>query len=282
MTRPFSLVQDRSGFTLIEMMTTLAVFAIVLTAVYSSFVTQFNSWQTQEDVVTVQSDIRAAAEMLTRDIRNSGFGVPTGSGVVTPVAAASGSSITLNIAGATTTSYVTGTNYTNPSPNTYVVPVSSTAGFQVGQSYNTIDIRTQTVELGNNPGDQITAVGPGNFLTLKGTLNQNFVLNVGDIVVTPGYNPVTYSLAAPAFSRTDPVSGSTVVLSNNVQGFSLSYLLTTGATVTNPTNLSQISAVNFTINGQTSNQISKLSGNQRSRTVNAIVEIRNNGNGNYN
>ncbi|MFI5304270.1 MAG: PilW family protein, partial [Nitrospiria bacterium] len=88
--------RGEAGFTLVEVMVTVAIFAIVLSAVYSAFISQFNSYQTQQDVVTVQSDIRTAAEILTRDIRNAGFGVPTGAGVTT-ISAASASSISLNL-----------------------------------------------------------------------------------------------------------------------------------------------------------------------------------------
>jgi prepilin-type N-terminal cleavage/methylation domain-containing protein len=267
-------LQSEAGFTLTEIMVTVAIFGIVLTAVYAAFTSQFNSWQTQEDVATVQADIRSAAEMLTRDIRNAGFGVPTGSGVTT-VAAANGSSITLNLAGSTSSTYVTTTNYTisGGGPYTYVVPVNSTLGFQAGQKYNAVDIRTKTVEMGNGVNDQITAVGT-NTLTLTGTLNTNFVLNVGDLIVSPGYSPVTYSLATPIFSRTDPVSG-TVTLSNNIQSFALNYIMTDGTTTATPASMSNIAAVNFTINGNTSQKISKLSGQNRVRTVNAIVALRN-------
>ena len=271
-------IRGEAGFTLVEVMVTVAIFAIVLSAVYSAFISQFNSYQTQQDVVTVQSDIRTAAEILTRDIRNAGFGVPTGAAVTT-IAAASASSISLNLAGTTSSTYVTTTNYTassGPCPCTYVVPVASTAGFQVNQKYNAIDIRTKTVEMGNGPTDKITAVNAAaNTITVIGSLNTNFVLNVGDLIVTPGFTPVKYSLAAPVFSRTDPVSGSTINLSNNVQSFSLSYIMTDGTTMTQPASLANISAVNFTINGQTTQNVSKLNGAARTRTVNATVALRN-------
>jgi prepilin-type N-terminal cleavage/methylation domain-containing protein len=273
-------IKSDAGFTLTEVMVTVAIFAIVLTAVYAAFNSQFQSYQTQEDVVTVQSDIRSAAEMLTRDIRNAGFGIPSGSGVTT-IAAASASSITLNVAGTTSSTYITTTNYTvsGGGPFTYVIPVFSTTGFSNVTPYNTynaIDIRTKTVELGNTAGDRITAVNPGNnTLTVTGTLSQNFVLNVGDIIVSPGYAPVTYSLAAPVFTRTDAVTGSAVTLSNNIQSFALSYIMTDGTTTTNPGTLSNIAAVNFTINGQSSQKVSNINGQKRTRTVNAIVALRN-------
>lgn len=276
-------LQSEAGFTLTELMVTVAIFGIVLTAVYAAFTSQFNSWQTQEDVATVQADIRTAAEMLTRDIRNAGFGVPTGSGVTT-VAAANGSSITLNLAGTTSSTYVTSTNYTitGSAPNfTYVIPVFSTTGFSnvsPSNTYNVIDIRTKTVKLGNVSGNKITQVGPGNFLTVTGNLAQNFVLNVGDIIVSPGSASVKYSLAGTTLSRTDPVTGNPVTLSNNinnVNGFTLNYIMTDGTTTSTPASMANIAAVNFTINGQTSQNISKLRGQQRTRTVNAIVALRN-------
>jgi prepilin-type N-terminal cleavage/methylation domain-containing protein len=274
-------IRDEAGFTLTELMVTVAIFAIVLTAVYGAFTSQFNSYQTQEDVVTVQTDIRNASEMLTRDIRNAGFGVPTGGGV-TAIAAASANSISLNLAGSTTSTYISSANYTvagsSPGPYTYVVRVASTAGFQTGQKYNTIDIRTKMVAMGNGVGDQIILVGT-NTLTLTGILNSNFVLTMGDLVVAPGFTPVTYVVSncngTTSLNRTDPVSGTCVLLSNNVQSFSLSYIMADGTTTTTPVPLANIAAVNFTINGGTTNTISNLNGQKRIRTVNSIVALRN-------
>lgn len=268
-------IKNEAGFTLTELMITVAIFAIVLTAVFSSFTSQFKSYQTQEDVALVQGDIRSAAEMLTRDIRNAGFGVPTGGGITT-VAAANGTSITLNLAGTTSSTFISTTSTIVVAGSSYTIPVMSTTGFVVGQKYNIIENRTKTIEMGatNLLTDKITAIGT-NTLTFSGTLTAGDVFNVGDVVVSPGFTPVTYSLATPIFSRTDPVSGSTVTLSNNVQSFTLSYILTDGTTTSTPANLSMIAAVNFTINGQTSNQISNLNGQKRSRTVNAIVALRN-------
>ncbi|MBI3594574.1 MAG: prepilin-type N-terminal cleavage/methylation domain-containing protein [Nitrospirae bacterium] len=275
------VLRNNSGFTLTEIMVTVAIFAIVLTAVFATFTSQFNSYQTQEDVATVQEDIRSAAETLTRDIRNAGYGVGLGEGI-NVIAAATPSSISLNLASSTSSTFVTSANFSNPSANVFIFSVASTSGFQMSQPYNVVDIRTKSVIMGKNAGDKITAIGPGNSLTFSGNLSTG-VLNVGNVVVSPGvsssgYTPVVYSVSAgtTTLTRTDFVSGA-MELSRNVKSLVLNYTLTDGTSTSAPTagQLGLIASVNFTINGETSNQISKLSGVKRARTVNVIVALRN-------
>jgi len=61
------------GFTLVEILVALAVSAIVLLAGSSFFLSMKKSYTIQEKVVGMQQDIRAAMEMITRDIRMAGL-----------------------------------------------------------------------------------------------------------------------------------------------------------------------------------------------------------------
>jgi prepilin-type N-terminal cleavage/methylation domain-containing protein len=283
--REIMRINNENGFTLTELMVTVAIFAIVLTAVYASFDSQFKSWQTQEDVATVQADIRSAAEMLTRDVRNAGFGVPTG---VTSIVAASANSISLSLAEGIASTFITSTAFAQ-NGSQFTVSVDSSSGFVTGQNYNVIfaDAGTKTVTMGTGAvTDKITAIPSATSLTLTGTLPANG-FNVGDLIVSPGVIPpppganrvVTYSLSSSAsgttLKRADPVTG-TMDLINNVQSIAFEYT-TDGNTWTQtpPANLANIVAVKFAINGQTGNQISSLNGQKRTRTVNAIVALRN-------
>ena len=275
-------IRREAGFTLIELMVTIAIFGIVLSGVYAAFISQFNSYQTQEDVSIVQGDLRSASEILTRDIRNAGYGAPS---FMTTVAAATSQLISLNLS--TTSAYLTTTPVAIGGG--YILAVSTTSGFQTSQKYNVVDIRTKTVTMGGtgNLNDIITAVGPGKFVTVAGTLSGGFALNPGDLLVTPGvqsfgYNAVTYQIPTSSsvcngvinvLTRTD-TAGVCTPLSNNITGFSLNYILTNGTSTSTPA-LNQITAVSFTLTGNTTKTISKMSGVQRSRTVSTIVALRN-------
>jgi type IV pilus assembly protein PilW len=65
------------GFTLVEMLVAMAIGAIVMAAVYSTYSTQQKSYILQEQVSAMQQNIRAAMYYMTRDIRMAGCD-PTG------------------------------------------------------------------------------------------------------------------------------------------------------------------------------------------------------------
>ncbi len=84
--------QNEAGFTLVEVMSALAILALAMTAVFATFITQQQSFAVQNRVVEMQQNLRQAAEYMTRDIRVAGYGIPdnvtipnnlVGTGVVT-------------------------------------------------------------------------------------------------------------------------------------------------------------------------------------------------------
>lgn len=69
------------GFTLVELLVTMAVVSIIMVAVISAFNIQQKAQVKQQLITEVQQNGRAAAYMLARDIRMTSFGL--GDGVVT-------------------------------------------------------------------------------------------------------------------------------------------------------------------------------------------------------
>jgi type IV pilus assembly protein PilW len=65
------------GFTLVEMLVAMAIGAIVMAAVYSTYSTQQKSYILQEQVGAMQQNIRAGMYYMARDIRMAGCD-PTG------------------------------------------------------------------------------------------------------------------------------------------------------------------------------------------------------------
>jgi len=259
--------QGQSGLTTTELLVTLVITALVLASVYSVFISQFRSYTTQDNVSTVQADVRSAGEALTRDIRNAGFGLPSG---FNPIAlavngGAGPDSITLNLASSTAT-YLTSTAIPGG-----VITVQSAAGFQVGQLVNIIDIRTKSVLLNGI----INAVNvAGNTLTVTGA--PSAALMNGDVVVSPPWGAVTYNLGAtPATATTLYRNG--VILSQNIQNLKLNYIMSSGATVTVPADYSQVSAVQITLTGVTNATVAQVNGANRSRSIQTVASIRNRG-----
>jgi prepilin-type N-terminal cleavage/methylation domain-containing protein len=73
MKRPYLHV---AGFTLIELLIVMGMLGIVLTAVYSLYLTHQRAAYTQDEVVEVQQNVRIAMDSITRDIRNAGTLIP--------------------------------------------------------------------------------------------------------------------------------------------------------------------------------------------------------------
>lgn len=67
---------SREGFTLIEVMTAMVILVIVVTAAYATFQFQHASFTVQTRVAEAQQNLRAALEILSRDIRMAGYGIP--------------------------------------------------------------------------------------------------------------------------------------------------------------------------------------------------------------
>jgi prepilin-type N-terminal cleavage/methylation domain-containing protein len=254
--------QRQKGFTVIELMISLVITALVLVSVYTAFITQFRSYTTQDNVSTVQADVRSVGEIITRDIRNAGFGLPAGNNPIA-VAVNGGAgpdSITVNLASSMAT-YLT-----SPAMAGGVITVQSAAGFEVGQLVNIVDIRTKSVLLTGN----ITAVNVvGNTLTVTGAPTGN--LMNGDVVVSPPWGATTYNLAGTTLTRNG------VVLSRNIQSFKLNYIMSDGTTVTVPADYSQVSAVQVALTGVTNLQVSTVNGAGRARSIQTVVSIRNRG-----
>ena len=71
--RKTSILGNARGFTLVELMITLAMSGIIVAAVYSAYVIQQKTYFTQDKVVEMQQNIRAGLEMMASEIRMATF-----------------------------------------------------------------------------------------------------------------------------------------------------------------------------------------------------------------
>ena len=60
------------GFTLIELLVGMVVSLLAMGAIYSTFLSQFKSYQIQEEIAAMQQNIRAAMFYMQREIRMAG------------------------------------------------------------------------------------------------------------------------------------------------------------------------------------------------------------------
>ena len=69
---------DQRGFTLLELMVSIAILGVVLTYVFQTFTTYQRSNAVTTQVTESQQSSRSIAGLLDFDIRHAGFMVPPG------------------------------------------------------------------------------------------------------------------------------------------------------------------------------------------------------------
>ncbi len=87
-------LKSRNGFTLVELMITLAISSLILAALYATYILQQRSYTNQGTVTELQQNARVAVDFLTIDLRMAGYDpMDTGVGGIT---AATSNSITFS------------------------------------------------------------------------------------------------------------------------------------------------------------------------------------------
>jgi prepilin-type N-terminal cleavage/methylation domain-containing protein len=67
-------LKKNNGLTLIELLVAMVISAILIAAIYQTFIGQQKTYVVQEQVVDMQQNIRAAINKMMREIRMAGFG----------------------------------------------------------------------------------------------------------------------------------------------------------------------------------------------------------------
>jgi type IV pilus assembly protein PilW len=76
------LINSQKGFSLVELMVTIAAASVLMAAISAFYHSQLKTHVTQNELVDMQQDARAAMYMMTREIRMAGFDpLNTGAGI---------------------------------------------------------------------------------------------------------------------------------------------------------------------------------------------------------
>jgi len=67
------VVNNKEGFTLVELMVAMAITLVVMGAIFLTFKSQQDSYVIQDQITATQQNLRAAMYMLTRDIQMAGY-----------------------------------------------------------------------------------------------------------------------------------------------------------------------------------------------------------------
>jgi prepilin-type N-terminal cleavage/methylation domain-containing protein len=270
------------GFTLVELMVTMVILALVGYFIYTVFIAQHDSYMTQQDVSETQQDVRVSLDMLTRDLQSAGFGVPSGqNGIIT----ATGSTIQFQVAQSyQVSSGVTPFLASDPDLATNTITVNrldTTPPIIVGSTINIMSMfdRTQigayTVQTVNGGTKQLTlnaGAPPVN-------------AHQGDLIVGDLYT-ISYSLNGDVLQRTTCVSAncgpttSTESLADHIQNIQFGYTLADGTVINPPAipaaaDLKNIRMIQVTLTSRTEHDVSKFGGTARIRSLSTDVKLKN-------
>jgi type IV pilus assembly protein PilW len=68
-----SITTSQKGFTLIELLVSMAIASLLMAGIFTFYQNQLKTHVTQQQMVDMQQDARAAMYMMTREIRMAGY-----------------------------------------------------------------------------------------------------------------------------------------------------------------------------------------------------------------
>jgi type IV pilus assembly protein PilW len=94
-----AISKSSKGFTLIELVVAMAITSVFMAVIFAAYITQLRSHITQQQIVEMQQNLRAAMQLIQRDIRMAGHDPlrSAGGGITTMQAASLG--LTMDVTG---------------------------------------------------------------------------------------------------------------------------------------------------------------------------------------
>ena len=302
-----------AGFTLVELIIVMGILGIVITAVYSLYLTHERSAYTQDEVVEVQQNVRIAMDSITRDIRNAGTLIPR---TASSVGSAGPNSVTLNMASSqegyawvTTDLYLAGTT------SDFTLNVDSTTSlgnFTTGDIVRIMRPELMTEATGTtgslySVSSISTSPGPSvnlHYISASGIQpNASTPFKRGDVITNvtnaaPGYvnpNTVAYSTCTVATCPSCPIGQTCIlrsengvgnVIATNIANLVFTYIMDDATntevnqipappTYPNLTDVVKIKEVRVTVTGQTVTTVALSGGQTKQRQMTSIVKLRN-------
>ena len=265
----------QNGFSMVEVLVSVAILSIILTGLYNLFNSQYRSFEAQRDVSITQRDIRASISLIERDIRMAGLGVPRGNNPIAALnngAAGAPDSTSINFSPGPFT-HLTSATVESPGINN-TIRVDSVTNFTVGATINLISFYDNNLR-GAYIVNAVDSVN--NKLSLNADPSATGI-EVGDFVAK-NFKTILYSVVLNGATnrkelrRADGVVQSTII--DGVIDFQLSYILADNTEVASPGNLADIRRVRIDITAGTIKEAAKLQGQQIPREIVTIVPIKN-------
>jgi len=279
--------KESRGISLIELMVALVISAILIAALYRTFIGQQKTYTVQEQVVDMQQSARFAINKMIKEIRMGGFGSV---GYILP--SATFGSKTLNNAfsannpttGALTVIAGVGEVTLTGTPATNQITVSSLTDSQGNTLFDTGNRRY--ISVGGVESCAITSINVGTkTLNLNGPLKFTHIYGNPD----PLKNAKVFPLRAISFqrdtgantlTRDENLGAGPEVLADNISALQFTYLDSSGNSIANPVaNAASIRVVNVTVTARTERQDPdyKSGSGYRTRTITSNIQVRNMG-----
>ena len=273
-------LKNKNGVTLIELLIALVISALLIAALYRTFIGQQKTYIVQEQVVDTQQNVRVAINKMMRDIRMAGFG---GVGdVLSQVGGVNGftGEITLT---ANSTTIVGGfrqvsTLAAEAAGGQSQVTLASTADASQfdGAAHHFISI--------GGTESNIVSSRAGATLTLSNPLKLTYKITdqLGNPVSVPIFKiqAITYlcgvSDGKPVLQRNENTGGGPQPLAENIENIQFEYFDANGALTVNPANIRMVRA---TVTARTDRADPDLKGGDgfRRRTIASNIHVRNMG-----
>jgi type IV pilus assembly protein PilW len=274
-------IRRREGVTLIELLVALVISAILIAAIYQTFIRQQKAYTVQEQVVDMQQNVRVAINRMMREIRMAGFG--NASNVLTLPGGVNGFTNAITPGPNNTITIVGGyRQISRDNVNKDPITIDSDFGNQIILNYATDAFdgeKHKFISIGGIESNIV--VPPRTEATLPlGERNNPPKHPIG----TPIYKiqAITYSLGTsngkPALLRNENTGGHNEPLAENIEGLQFEYFDADGNITATPANIRMI---RVTVTARTDRMDPEFKGGQadgfRRRTITSNIKIRNMG-----
>ncbi len=285
-----SRLKGNKGLTLLELLVAMAISAVLMAAIYRTFIGQHKTYAVQEQVVDMQQNVRVAINRMMREIRMAGFGNVS---TALPLSAKDGPFLYI-ITPKDNVDYIKGQNDDQITIIGAFEQISTLAAVPT--------VGTNTIQLAGNPSEfnlnyrKYVCIGGlethiiNNVVPSTNTItfldNDNVVNNFP--VGTPVYKvkAITYRLrwdtgspSMPVLTREDNTDGGgSQVVAENIENLQFRYILNDGSESDLPADPLKIRMVRVTINARTRMSDPELKGEIggfRRRTIASNILVRN-------
>ncbi len=278
-----ALLRTNKGITLIELLVALVISAILVGAIYRTFIGQQKTYTVQEQVVDAQQNVRGAINRMSAEMRMAGFGHVD---MLLPAPYASGAGVTI---GGRTYNDIVNPNIPAAGSVTILSGAGSTALTEAPIG-NQIKVASLTDSRGNTLFDtgnrkyisvggvesyiitNIAGAGPYT-ITLSGTLTYSHTAGAP----VYGIRAVTYQLSGLTLLRDENLGAGGQPMADNIENLQFGYFGTDG--INPPANNASIRIVFVTLRGRTdfSDPDYKADGGYRKRQIASRIHLKNMG-----